>query len=78
MSEMKQYQSLLDTRIKELKSKANNDAKGIMRSILNQQKLSDYEECYDEKLYMFKNKKYINNVCFNLFGENVILYVFNT
>ena len=68
---MKQYQQLLTTRIKEIKTKANDDAKGIMRSILNQQKLTDYEECYDDRLFQFANNKYIKNTCFNLFGEHV-------
>ena len=68
---MKQYSQLLTTRIKEIKTKANDDAKGIMRSILNQQKLSDYEECYDDRLFKFTDKKYIKNTCFRLYGEHV-------
>jgi len=69
---MKQYNEIIDTRIKEIKNKANNDAKGIMRSILNQQKLSDYGDCYDDRLFGFKDKKYIKDTCFNLYGEHVI------
>jgi len=68
---MKEYHEILDNRIKEIKSKANSEAQGIMHAILNQQKLSDYEECYDDRLFEFKNKSYNKEVCFRLFGEHV-------
>ncbi len=43
-----------------------------MLSIMEQSKLTSYKECYDDKLFLFENKKYSHMVCFNLYGESVI------
>ena len=68
---MKDYKTITSTRITEIKDRANEDAKTMMRSLIDQQKLSNYEECYDDRLFLFKDKKYIHGTCFKLFGENV-------
>jgi hypothetical protein len=43
----------------------------MMINIMNQSKLTPFKECYDDRLYLFENKKYSHGVCFNLYGESV-------
>jgi len=69
---MKDYHSIVKHRITEIKDRANEDAKLMMRSLIDQQKLSPYEECYDDRLFLFKDQRYIHGLCFQLFGEHVI------
>ena len=52
----------------------------MMYKLIEQQKFSPYTECYDDKLFMFKDRKYTHGVCFHLFGISVrnyfILFLF--
>lgn len=68
---MTKYKNLVTERIKAIKNTANLNAKKMMLSLMNQSKLTPYLECYDDRLFMFKDKKYSHGVCFKLFGEFV-------
>ena len=63
---------MVTTRITDIKGAANDNAKKMMFSLIDQQKLTPYTECYDDRLFMFKDKKYSHGVCFRLYGEEVI------
>ena len=54
--------------IKQEKEKANNQGKIMIKMIMEQKKLTDDSKCYDNKLFMFTNKSYINSVCKDYFG----------
>lgn len=44
---------------------------------MEQQKYSPYIECYDDRLHLFKNKKYTHGVCYKLYGQAVrFFYLF--
>merc|ERR1711957_1052787 len=62
------YANNVKKRIQDIKSIASNDAKKMMYKLIEQQKYSPYTECYDDKLFMFKDRKYTHGVCFHLFG----------
>lgn len=62
------------TRIKETKEKANNEAKDMMRTLMNQQKLSDYTVCYTSRLLNFKDTKFVHDLCFKYYGASGVKY----
>jgi hypothetical protein len=68
---MIKYKKLVTDRIKSIKNTANLNAKKMMFSLMDQSKLTPYVECYDDRLFMFENKKYSHGVCFHLYGESV-------
>merc|ERR1712032_1309371 len=59
-------------RIKEIKGRANDEAKNLMKSILGQAKLTPYDECIDPHLKGFHDQKYLKSHCFNIYGEEKV------
>jgi hypothetical protein len=57
-------------RLIDIKQKANNEAKQLMKAILNESKLIPYDQCIDPRLKNFTNKAYVKDVCYDIFGEN--------
>jgi hypothetical protein len=73
---MNKYKKVVTERIKEIKNTANMNAKKMMFSLMDQSKLTPYVECYDDKLFMFEDRKYTHGVCFHLYGESVNINLF--
>lgn len=70
--EIKEIKKSSKNEIIQEQNKANNDAKNMMKLIMEQQKLSPYGECMKDDLLNFKNKEYSHNTCLNMYGEDVI------
>lgn len=60
------------SRLIELKNRANDEAQQIMKSIVNQSKLTPYDECINPRLKDFTDKPYIKSHCMDLYGESKI------
>jgi hypothetical protein len=67
---MKDYKTVIVSRIKETKEKANDEAKTMMRNLMDQNKLTGYLDCIDDRLLDFKDKPYIKDTCLRYFGES--------
>jgi hypothetical protein len=63
---------MANLRLMEIRDRANEEAKGMMKSILEQSKLTSYEGCINPKLKGFTDKKYVKDLCFHLYGENKV------
>lgn len=74
MQEIKDYKKSVVDRIKETKKKANEDAKNMMKNLLDENKNGDYSACIDKKLLNFTDKDHVNKTCKILFGENVYFF----
>merc|ERR1712160_188807 len=73
----KKLNKMAKTRLTEIKSKANDEAKGLMKSIIGQSKLTPYDECINPKLKGFTDKTYLKSHCFNLYGEEKVKQCMN-
>ncbi len=49
----------------------NEEAKHLLHIKLNEQKLTNFKECYSNQLLGFKDKKYVNKLCKHYYGETV-------
>jgi len=67
--EVKKFNKIAKGRLVEIKSQANSEAKGMMKAIVNQSKLTPYDECINPKLKNFTDKTYLKSHCQNLYGE---------
>lgn len=54
--------------IKEERAKAQKTAKQMMTSIIKEKRSIPYNRCTDPKLAFFKDKEYLENVCYEMFG----------
>jgi hypothetical protein len=70
--EIKQYKGQFNNQIKDEKKKADVEARKMMKIIIDQNKLTNFDKCTDMKLLNFKDKDYINKTCKIYYGENVI------
>jgi hypothetical protein len=63
------------TRIKETRESANDGAKRMMRTLMDQNKLTDYKDCMDPRLTDFKDTSYVGQVCYTYYGESVRFFL---
>jgi len=75
--EVKKFNRLAKGRLVEIKSQANTEAKGMMKAIVNQSKLTPYDECINPKLKNFGDKTYLKSHCMNLYGEEKVKQCMN-
>jgi hypothetical protein len=43
-----------------------------MKSIMDQSRLLPYDRCFDDRLRGFLDKEYVNDLCFDIYGENKV------
>ena len=67
---MKRLSKITNGRLVDIKEKANNEAKSLMKAIADQSKLTPYDECINPRLKDFKDKAFIKESCFELYGES--------
>ena len=56
------------------KKKASDEAKNMMRVLINAKKLTPYDDCTDNRLFNFSDKNYVSTLCKRYYGEFVSLY----
>jgi hypothetical protein len=65
------YQKEMEEKVHKQMEYTNEEAKHLLRIKLDEQKLTNYEECYSNRLLGFKDKKYVNKMCKHYYGETV-------
>jgi hypothetical protein len=66
--ELNQYKKLYEHEINIQKQEAINRSKRLMRKIQEENRLTNYAQCFSRELEEFKNKRVIEKICNQLYG----------
>jgi hypothetical protein len=72
--EIKRFSNTFESQIEEERRKAENESKEMMRTLIQEEKLTPYNDCTDPRLMFFEDKKYVSQLCFRYYGEHVSNY----
>lgn len=73
--EIKRFSNTYESQINEERKKAENESKEMMRTLIQEEKLTAYDDCTDANLMFFENINYVNQICFRYYGESVSLFI---
>jgi len=68
--EVGNLKNIFKKQIKHQNKLAKLEAKNMMNIIINENKLTKYKVCYDERLIKFKNREFVNNLCMKYYGAS--------
>jgi hypothetical protein len=70
--EINQFKKEYKREIVAQKQKANIEAQGMMRIVLDEEKLTPYDQCTDDQLLNFENQEFVRKTCMIYYGENKV------
>jgi hypothetical protein len=67
--EIQDYKNRVKNEINDEKKKASQEAKTMMRTLIDAKKFSPYDDCVDNRLFNFSDQDYVSSICKRYFGE---------
>jgi len=71
------YKNTITRPVIEERKRTRSQVQRIMKMAESSQMLRPFDECLDNRLEGFNDKKYIKDVCVKMYGEDVIYIIIN-
>jgi len=68
--EIKTFSSTFEKQITQERQHANNESKQMMRTLVQEEKFTPYDDCTAPQLLFFEDTLYVDNLCQRFYGEH--------